>query len=371
MKCHLIGGMLTHAFLCMILILCIVNASPHRKSIDFDALERAWEDGDDDRELRSPADDQFDRLNSASEEGARAMGPQMVFVTLDSTHEELESLANRWKELLWNGGIEANIYEIEKNKVLVGVQKGSAVPDLRRFLDEQQEVQEYEWNGQRFGKRRTKTSVKSKGKKKSDKKRKKADSRIHRTETTANEIPGSFNFSTNLIILHLLVHSLLQRLNNHIEDPNDCTWCDVANLHKNLMAQHLHVILVGEAQLQMSKQSCDVQLLGKYIKKRIQTRVRSLAQWKTIVHLVLEWTKVDDSLELNLSRLEKDRDYALADHTHKGLNQPKCFGNGFVPIATSTNEGNIDESIDMFREDVRVMRIEQETQVRHRLKLEI
>ncbi|KAJ0397932.1 hypothetical protein P43SY_006054 [Pythium insidiosum] len=273
-----------------------INASPHRKSIDFDALERAWEDGDDDRELRSPADDQFDRLNSASEEGARAMGPQMVFVTLDTTHEQLESLANRWKELLWNGGIEANIYEIEKNKVLVGVQKGSAVPDLRRFLDEQQEVQEYEWNGQRFSKRRTKTG------------------RIHRTETTANEIPGSFNFSTNLIILHLLVHSLLQRLNNHIKDPNDCTWCDVANLHKNLMAQHLHVILVGEAQLQMSKQSCDVQLLGKYIKKSIQTRVCSFAQRKTIVHLVLEWAKVDDPLELNLSRLEKDRDYAFADN---------------------------------------------------------
>ncbi|GLE05946.1 hypothetical protein PINS_up015157 [Pythium insidiosum] len=180
------------ALITVLLVAWSAHASPHRrKTIDFDALEKAWEHGDDDRELRSPADEQFDRLNSASEDDARAMGPQMVFVTLKPPHEPLEDLASRWKELLWNGGVDANIYEIEKDKVLVGVQKGSDVQDLRRFLDQQLEIQEYEWNGQRFRQGESKVKGKKKKKKKHKEKKKrgkmKTDLARHTTSSTTTQ----------------------------------------------------------------------------------------------------------------------------------------------------------------------------------------
>lgn len=57
-------------------------------------------------------------------------------------------------QLLWNGGLEVTVYEIEADKkLLVGLQRGVQVADLRRFLLAQPEVREIEWDGQTFSPR--------------------------------------------------------------------------------------------------------------------------------------------------------------------------------------------------------------------------
>lgn len=52
--------------------------------------------------------------------------------------------------MLWLGGVDVSIYELGASKLLVGLQKGMFVDDLRRFLGKQAHVKEYEWNGETY-----------------------------------------------------------------------------------------------------------------------------------------------------------------------------------------------------------------------------
>ncbi|ETP54562.1 hypothetical protein F442_00753, partial [Phytophthora nicotianae P10297] len=122
------------------------------RTIDYDALEKAWEAGDEEQELRTEGDEHYRQLTDKNEEEAKALGPQMIFATLTDEHELLSEIASRWKEMMWNGGIEVNIYEVANSKLLVGLQKGIFLSDVMRFLDEQNEVKEYEWNGKAYSK---------------------------------------------------------------------------------------------------------------------------------------------------------------------------------------------------------------------------
>ncbi|KAG7393536.1 hypothetical protein PHYPSEUDO_007373 [Phytophthora pseudosyringae] len=123
------------------------------KTIDYAALEKAWEAGDDQQELRTEGDEHYRQLADKNEEEAKALGPQMIFVTMKDGHSEpLPDVASRWKEMLWNGGAEVNIYEVADSKLLVGLQKGIFVNDVMAFLDEQSDVNGYEWNGKAYSK---------------------------------------------------------------------------------------------------------------------------------------------------------------------------------------------------------------------------
>ncbi|KAL3668245.1 hypothetical protein V7S43_006340 [Phytophthora oleae] len=143
----------------------------HTKTIDYEALEKAWEADDDEHELRTEGDKRYRQLADKNEKDARALGPQMIFVTMKNGHSEpLPDVASRWKEMLWNGGVEVNIYEVADSKLLIGLQKGFFVDDVKRFLDEQHEVKEYEWNSNTYSKRprHKKRTEKSRRKKSSD-----------------------------------------------------------------------------------------------------------------------------------------------------------------------------------------------------------
>lgn len=117
-----------------------------------------------------------------SEQEAKELGAQMVFITLRkdraSPLEPLADVASRWKEVvlsmtylsslsfrltlvlvrvafaaqaLWNGGLEVTVYEIEEGKkLLVGLQRGIQIADLRKFLSEQPDVLEFEWNSEMY-----------------------------------------------------------------------------------------------------------------------------------------------------------------------------------------------------------------------------
>lgn len=52
--------------------------------------------------------------------------------------------------MLWLGGVEVNIYEMGESKLLVGLQKGLFVDDLRRFLEQEPIIKEYEWNSNTY-----------------------------------------------------------------------------------------------------------------------------------------------------------------------------------------------------------------------------
>lgn len=221
------------------LVLLPVDAAVKKQSIDYDALERAWETGDAREELRSPGDEQFEALSEKcvscmcdilaweylltalvdvlylrSEQEAKELGAQMVFVTLRedraNAQELLTEVASRWKEVhaahellntlnsaldltlfaclcicclaqsLWNGGLEVTIYEIEEGKkLLVGLQRGIQTADLRRFLSEQPDVLEFEWNSKTY---EVGNKQQQRHQKKTRKKSKKAAAKNSKTE---------------------------------------------------------------------------------------------------------------------------------------------------------------------------------------------
>ncbi|KAF4142774.1 hypothetical protein GN958_ATG08002, partial [Phytophthora infestans] len=109
---------------------------------DYDALAKAWEAGDEQQGLCAEEDEHYRQLAEKAiycqeakdkgihfhaivrdEEEAKARVPQMLFVTLDNTHELLPDVASRWKKMLWNGGIEVNVYEVTDSELLDGLQK--------------------------------------------------------------------------------------------------------------------------------------------------------------------------------------------------------------------------------------------------------
>lgn len=98
----------------------------------------------------------------------------MVFVTLADHDESLVDLASRWKDMLWNGGVEVTIYDIESHKVLIGLQKGVHIPELRQFLHEQSVVREYTWNRETFQVNQGTQKKSSKSKKRNKKTKRKS-----------------------------------------------------------------------------------------------------------------------------------------------------------------------------------------------------
>lgn len=65
---RLLNSILLFVLCALIFLIGIVVPPIHavtRKSIDYDALEKAWEAGDSPHELRSEADNHFDQLNNA------------------------------------------------------------------------------------------------------------------------------------------------------------------------------------------------------------------------------------------------------------------------------------------------------------------
>lgn len=161
--------------------------------IDWDAAERALEEGDDPELLASE-----DAAKIASMEKRKAAGlvmpdgnvklkdptewvrhtnamtgPTMQFVTLrdsaapvakegqggqggrrlpwsQQSKAVLEELTTRWKELLHTAGIEAACYDIGEGRVLVSLQEGWRGYELRDFLLAQPEVEEIEWDSVKY-----------------------------------------------------------------------------------------------------------------------------------------------------------------------------------------------------------------------------
>ncbi|CAM9829674.1 unnamed protein product [Ascophyllum nodosum] len=153
--------------------------------MNFDALEKEWEEGDDEEDLKTESQLEFERLERRRKEAAAAsgsldpsalnemdaaeiealaagqkdvMGPTMMFATVESglgeagnpervgatlTKEDTNGLA-----LL--GGLEVSVYAIEAGSVLVSTQRGWEGKKILDFLLSRSEVTKVTWNSKDF-----------------------------------------------------------------------------------------------------------------------------------------------------------------------------------------------------------------------------
>jgi hypothetical protein len=109
--------------------------------VDIDAL-MTMSDAD-----RKKAADVLRHQNSAA-------GPAMLFVELmddvERDEDDLKELAKKWRDLLFSGGIEAQVYNIEGGKLLCSLQKGWNANHARDFIVDQPETREITWDSQTY-----------------------------------------------------------------------------------------------------------------------------------------------------------------------------------------------------------------------------
>mmetsp|Transcript_30175 Transcript_30175/g.70997 ORF Transcript_30175/g.70997 Transcript_30175/m.70997 type:complete len:194 (+) Transcript_30175:14-595(+) len=75
--------------------------------------------------------------------------PAMLFAKVrpDRHKRELEELAFKWKSLLVTNGIECMPYVVEDSKILFYCEDGTKGWDVKAFLLEQPELEQFEWDG--------------------------------------------------------------------------------------------------------------------------------------------------------------------------------------------------------------------------------
>lgn len=188
MKAILFGA---YALLLCLALVSFVSVNSKRHKYDFDALEKEWEKGDSEEELEheynrrqrvsekliknagsngipempymsfDDPDEVMKQLNKqqALEEkamkksgGARHLNPKhaqggMMFVELDipgnkhlKDKKSREKLASRWRDMMHNAALDAQIYIIADDKFLMKVDKGWLVQDVLQFAAVQPEV---------------------------------------------------------------------------------------------------------------------------------------------------------------------------------------------------------------------------------------
>jgi len=86
-------------------------------------------------------------------------GPAMMFVELTPRQPETgetwsktayDSIAQRWKDLLFTGGVDGTVYQIEEGKMLLTMKKGWYGPDGLAFLQQRREVVSITWDNQKY-----------------------------------------------------------------------------------------------------------------------------------------------------------------------------------------------------------------------------
>ena len=91
----------------------------------------------------------FDAMAAASS------GTQMTFVKLappadgsTRTKKDVDELSGKWATLLRSGGMSESLYAIDVDTVLITLPDGKYMSEVREFLWQQEEVENFEWNSQ-------------------------------------------------------------------------------------------------------------------------------------------------------------------------------------------------------------------------------
>jgi Chaperone for wingless signalling and trafficking of LDL receptor len=96
-------------------------------------------------------------------------GPTMIFVTVTKTlngkpwtKDDFELLSYKWRELMFSMGVEAQVYQMAEDTVLVAFHSGWRGFDVKEFLLKQEHVVEIEWDSQKYYPEKPATATKNK-----------------------------------------------------------------------------------------------------------------------------------------------------------------------------------------------------------------
>lgn len=154
------------------------KTSSEWRSVEWDNVEKDWEEGDDSIELRTEDQEEFDRLQARRDEldrlgatedlmndpdaaihhSSRA-GPTMMFAKIQTKgpddeivieRKDVEEMGQMWSDKLFIGGVKVTTYTIEDDTVLVTLQHGWNGMDLLEFLVTQPKVIDVTWDGKAY-----------------------------------------------------------------------------------------------------------------------------------------------------------------------------------------------------------------------------
>ncbi|CAM9886649.1 unnamed protein product [Scytosiphon promiscuus] len=169
------------------------RAAKDWSKMNLEDLEKQWEGGDDDEELRTEQQIKFEKLErrrkeaqanagkfdprsfasmDATEIGAFAAGqkdvagPIMLFAQVGSgesremkdvgsrdesvSKEETENIGSRFQQLAQLGSLDVSVYTIDSGSLLVSSQRGWEGKEILDFLLSRPEVSKVTWNSQDF-----------------------------------------------------------------------------------------------------------------------------------------------------------------------------------------------------------------------------
>jgi len=181
---------------------------------DWEALDDEWESGDNAEELETEDMVQIKRMEEEKEkimsgaldpdtmdlsnphafaaEHNNPGGPTMMFATMRPlkpdgsswTKQDTVETGSKWRELAATGGLDVTSYEIADDKLLITLQRGWEGKSLKKFILQQPETLELEWDQKTYfpgvdypekPKKSKKKSKAKKNKKKGGKKEKKQE----------------------------------------------------------------------------------------------------------------------------------------------------------------------------------------------------
>lgn len=148
-----------------------IKKSKEWDKINYNELEKVWEDGDEEEELEMEYDrnrrigekkmkqggmpalnpddpESIKKFVKEQEKGGSTNGnPAMMFITLPDefegkkwTPDSRKSLCQKWSTLLKSGAVDADLYDIGETSLLINVKKGWLVRDALKFILQQPEA---------------------------------------------------------------------------------------------------------------------------------------------------------------------------------------------------------------------------------------
>mmetsp|Transcript_5238 Transcript_5238/g.8014 ORF Transcript_5238/g.8014 Transcript_5238/m.8014 type:complete len:187 (-) Transcript_5238:1818-2378(-) len=126
-------------------VLGLVNCKKDWSQLDLDKLEKSWQDGDDEEELKTKGDHLYEEIDKKESQGA--VGATIMFCKVldDFSQAQVGTLVDKIHTLTRNGGVEVKVYTVSSHKLVVGIQKGWHGEDIFKLLNSLPEIETVEW----------------------------------------------------------------------------------------------------------------------------------------------------------------------------------------------------------------------------------
>ena len=118
--------------------------------VDYDALDKEWEKGDEATDLLS--EEEIEKYTQAQQQHSSLDDPQLFHVTLKEKVKALEmsKLVSIWEELLFTNHITIKSYQIDEATIMITLQHGTHAEVVKTFLLEQKEIEKIAWDKKEY-----------------------------------------------------------------------------------------------------------------------------------------------------------------------------------------------------------------------------